>query len=152
VAASDVEDVIQDILVRLVRRDPIDAIESPKRYLFQVAQATLIDRHRRDVSRSTGLHCELAEAHHPRDEFSPHRILEGAEAVRTAHAILAGMPPRRREILLAARIEGCSQRAIAHRYGISTSAVEKHLARALQDLSEGFPAGPHRPTMLRAVG
>jgi len=133
-AANEVEDLVQDVFVRLAQRDATSAVEAPKRYLFRVARAALIDRHRRNVSRCSAQHRELTELDHPPDELSPLRILEAREKVRTARAVIAAMPERRREILFALRLEGASAKAVAARYGISTSAVEKHLTRALRAL------------------
>lgn len=135
-AANEVEDVVQEVFLRLAQRDAGSAIETPKRYLFQVAKAALIDRHRRNVSRCSAEHRELTEFDHPPDELSPLRILEAREEVQAARAVIAAMPERRREILIALRLEGASAKTVAARYGISTSAVEKHLTRALRSLAE----------------
>ena len=152
VAASEVDDVIQDIFVRLARREAADVIETPKRYLFQVAKAALIDRHRRETSRCAAQHCELSDINHPADELSPLRVLQAREDMRVAREVIAAMPARRREILIALRLEGASLKAVAARYGISTSAVEKHLTRALQGLAERLPAADRTgATQRRAI-
>jgi len=149
VAAHDVEDVVQDVFLRLARRDGGAELETPKRYLYQVARAALIDRHRRDVSRHAAQHCDLSDANQPVDALSPLRVLEGREDVRAARAVIAAMPQRRREILVAVRLEGCSLKVVAARYGISTKAVEKHLARAFHDLCDGVPADDRATRRLR---
>jgi len=43
---------------------------------------------------------------------------------------MAELPPRQREILLAARLDGLPRREIANRLGISLRLVEKELQRA----------------------
>jgi len=149
VAAHDVEDVIQDVLLRLARRDEPAELETPKRYLYQVARAAIIDRHRRDVSRHAAQHCDLSEVNQPVDAISPLRVLEGREDVRAARAVIAAMPARRREILVAVRLEGCNLKTVAARYGISTSAVEKHLTRAMHDLCDGVPADDRATRRMR---
>ena len=55
--------------------------------------------------------------------------------MRAAGAALAQLPQRTREILLAVRVEGHSLKTVAARHGISTSAVEKHITRALKALA-----------------
>ncbi|HEX7946611.1 MAG TPA: sigma-70 family RNA polymerase sigma factor [Phenylobacterium sp.] len=135
-AANEVEDVVQDVFLRLAQRDTTSPVETPKRYLYQVARAAVIDRHRRNVSRCVAEHRELTEGDHPSDDLSPLRILEAREDVRAARAVIAAMPERRREILIALRLEGASAKTVATRYGISTSAVEKHLTRALRSLAD----------------
>lgn len=138
--ANEVEDVVQEVFLRLAQRGAGAVVETPKRYLFQVARAALIDRHRRDVSRCSAQHRELMEIDHPPDDLSPLRILEAREEVQAARAVIAAMPERRREILIALRLEGASAKTVAARYGISTSAVEKHLTRALRSLEACAPA------------
>ena len=64
--------------------------------------------------------------------------MQAHEDVRAAREVIAAMPERRRDILIALRLEGASLKVVAARYGISTSAVEKHLTRALQSLSESL--------------
>lgn len=55
--------------------------------------------------------------------------------MRAARAALALLPQRTREIFLAVRLEGQSLKQVAASHGISTSAVEKHITRALNTLS-----------------
>lgn len=70
----------------------------------------------------------------------PDEALAAAERLKRVTTVLDSMRPRTREIFLMHRVEGygCSQ--IAERFGISLSAVEKHIARAvlaLMDAVEG---------------
>src|SRR3546814_13873364 len=44
VPAADLDDVLQDVLLNIIRRADAAAIAHPKCYLFQAAQAALIDR------------------------------------------------------------------------------------------------------------
>jgi len=133
--AVETEDLIQDILLRICRRADVGVVAYPKRYLFQVASAAIVDRHRWDTSRCAPLHCELTSAHHPIDEHSPLRILLAREHVGATEAALEALPDRTREIILAMRLEGWSLKSLASRYAISTGAVEKHVTRAVKALS-----------------
>jgi RNA polymerase sigma-70 factor (ECF subfamily) len=135
--ASEVDDVVQDIFMRLVHRGEAGQVQHPRRYIFQVAVATLIDRHRYVTSRCGPLHCELLDIELPADELSPDRFLMARDDVRAAHRVLNALPERTREILISVRVEGDSLKAVAERHGISVSAVEKHLIRALRALREG---------------
>jgi len=136
IPADDVDDVIQDIFMRLVQRGGA-TVDHPRRYLFKVALRTLIDRRRAARSRRAELHCELLDTDLPPDELSPERHLAAREDVKAARAVLAGLPPRTRDILVAIRIDGGTAKAVAAQHGISVSAVEKHLVRALRALRQG---------------
>jgi RNA polymerase sigma factor (sigma-70 family) len=134
--ASEVDDVVQDVFVRLVHRGEGSEVRHPRRYLYQVALATLVDRHRHETSRCSRLHCDLLDAELPGDELSPDRFLLARESVRSAQRVLGELPDRTRGILIAVRVEGASLKTVADRHGISVSAVEKHLVRALRALRE----------------
>jgi len=135
VPVSDLEDVLQDVLLSIVRRASADAVAHPKCYLFQAAQAALIDRHRRQTTRRTACHCQLDESDHPVDDISPLRILLARDDVQAVEETLRQLPERTQEILVAMRIEGSSLKTLASRYNISTSAIEKHVTKAAKALS-----------------
>lgn len=148
-SAVEADDVIQDVFLRLCQCAPWQTVEFPKRYLFQVAQAVMIDRRRRAVSRCALMHCELTDGHHPADELSPLRILLAHEEVQAVQTVLKNLPLRTQEIIIAIRLEGATLKSLAARYKISTSAVEKHIGRALRALSsaldEDVPAASTPP-------
>ncbi|MGN6596136.1 RNA polymerase sigma factor [Sphingopyxis terrae] len=135
VPAADLDDVLQDVLLSIVRRADAAAVVHPKCYLFQAAQAALIDRHRRHTSRRRDCHCPLDEPDHPVDELSPLRILLARDEIRAVESTLSKLPERTQEILVAVRVEGSSLKSLASRYNISTSAIEKHVTKAAKALS-----------------
>ena len=135
VPVSDLDDVLQDVLLSIVRRADAAIVTHPKCYLFQAAQAALIDRHRRQTTRRTACHCPLDEPDHPVDEMSPLRILLARDEVRAVEETLSQLPERTQEILVAIRVEGSSLKSLASRYNISTSAIEKHVTKAAKALS-----------------
>ena len=135
VPISDLDDVLQDVLLGIVRRADAAAIAHPKCYLFRAAQAVLIDRHRRQATRRADCHCPLDEPDHPVDEMSPLRILLAKDEVRAVEATLGKLPERTQKILVAIRIEGSSLKSLASQYNVSTSAIEKHVTRAAKALS-----------------
>lgn len=136
VPPSDVEDVIQDVFLGIVRRADAAMVSHPRHYLFRAAQATLIDRHRRQTARRFSQHCELNEAADPVDQRSPLRILLARDDVRAAEHVLRQLPARTQEIIVAIRLEGMSLKSLARRYNVSTSAIEKHVTKASKALAQ----------------
>lgn len=61
-----------------------------------------------------------------------------SELVSLVGSILAGLPERTREIFIKSRLEGLKNREISEELGISVTAVEKHISRALAALSSGL--------------
>jgi RNA polymerase sigma-70 factor (ECF subfamily) len=75
-------------------------------------------------------------------EFDPRDERPGPEVQHTARErwarlsrAIAGLPPGQRVVLLLARLEGLSQREIAHTLAITEGAVESRLVRALRTLA-----------------
>ncbi|MDI1296884.1 MAG: sigma-70 family RNA polymerase sigma factor, partial [bacterium] len=68
-------------------------------------------------------------------DIGPDRILAGREALKTALAALERLPERTRTIFVLRRLEGMRYLEIARRLGLSVSAVEKHMVRAVAHLA-----------------
>lgn len=54
--------------------------------------------------------------------------------------VMSRLPERSREVFALSRFEGLKNREIAERLGISQTAVEKHISRAIRSFSEYFKA------------
>jgi RNA polymerase sigma-70 factor (ECF subfamily) len=132
---SDVDDLVQDVLVRMHVRGQADPIANVEGYLFQVAASVLTDRARRDIVRHRGAHHELTEALHPVDELTPERVLRGREDVDRLAAALEEMPILTRDAFVLHRFEEMSYDAIGEHLGISTSAVGRHIMKAIRFLA-----------------
>jgi RNA polymerase sigma-70 factor (ECF subfamily) len=148
---DDVDDLIQEVLLRIQKRKAGGAVDNYEGYLFEVAANVLIDRSRRDKTRRRREHCELTEFDHPVDDISPERVLQGREKVARILNALNELPDRTRHVFVLARFEGLSYKDIAKRFGISVSAVEKHVMKAFRHLTERLrneegpsPARGHR--------
>lgn len=128
---ADVEDMTQEALLRLLRT-PAD-LDNDEAYMLRIATNLLRDRFRREQSHHTARHEPLdAHAHDwPSDAPCGERVYEDRERLRRFQHELDLLPPRCREVFLLQRYEGMTYAAIARHLGISTSAVEKHMMRAL---------------------
>lgn len=132
---SSVDDLVQDVMVRMLARRAQDQIENPEAYLFRTAANVLRDRARRDLVRKTELHNELTELEHPVEEFSPERVISGREEIARVVAALEELPQRTRDIFLMRRFDGLSYNDISARVGLSVSGVEKQIAKAAAHLA-----------------
>lgn len=131
---DDAEDLLHDAWVGLVERRT--AADRPAAMLARAAATRGIDAHRRAARRGPTVPIEgmgdlLADAAPLQDEMliARHRL----ERLRGG---VAKLPPRTREIFLLHRLEGRRYREIADDLGISQSAVEKHIARAMAALTD----------------
>lgn len=133
--ACEVDDLVQDVALRMQTRRTTDRVENIEGYLFQVAQSVLTDRGRRDTVRHRSAHDSLEEFHHPVEERSPERVLQGKEHLAHLVAAMGTLPERTRQAFVLHRFEEMSYASIARHMGISVSAVEKHIMRAIKQLA-----------------
>jgi RNA polymerase sigma factor (sigma-70 family) len=132
---AEVEDMVQDVFARMVARDSPEPIENLNGYILKTASSVLADRARLRSSRGSGLHVAFDSELHGEEEIDPERVLAGREDLHAATASLLGLPERTRTVFILRRLEGQRYRDIARHLGISVSAVEKHMVRAIQHLS-----------------
>ena len=132
---TEVDDLVQEVFVRIVARDSPDPVEHLGGYVFQTAASVLSDRFRRRAARSADAHLPFNPELHADKEIDVGRVLEGRESLRAATAALLSLPERTRAIFILHRLEGCGYREIGGRLGISVSAVEKHMVRAVRHLT-----------------
>jgi RNA polymerase sigma-70 factor (ECF subfamily) len=127
---TDADDLIQEVFLRLARRADFQSIRHLEGYLFEVAANVLQDHLRLSRSRAFGLHDELKETD-VREDFSPERVLIGKDNLGCVARALRELPERARMAFVLHRLEGLRQPEIAWRLGVSVSAVEKYIIRAL---------------------
>jgi RNA polymerase sigma-70 factor (ECF subfamily) len=145
VSRAEAEDLTQEVFLRIAGRPEGENRELAEGFIFTVAANLLRDQARRARSRSSGNHLSLEAGEVPPDDgaalvetLEPERILMSREVLARVLRALDLVPPRTRDIFLLFRLEGMRQREIAHLHGISVSAVEKHIVKALKQLAREF--------------
>jgi RNA polymerase sigma-70 factor (ECF subfamily) len=133
--AAAVEDLTQEVFLRLLRRSSLQEIDNATGYIFQVA-ANLLNEHlrsgmRRIPAASGRSSKEVAE---PSEERSPERIFLAREEQERMVVALRELSERTRTILILNRFEELSGTEIAQRLGVSVSLVEKEMMRAIAHL------------------
>jgi RNA polymerase sigma-70 factor (ECF subfamily) len=134
--SAEVEDMVQDVFARMVARDSAEPVEHLGGYISKTAASVLADRARRRSSHGAGLHVAFDSELHGEEPIDPERILGGRQDLHTATAALLSLPERTRTVFILRRLEGKKFREIAAHLNISVSAVEKHMLRAIQHLTQ----------------
>lgn len=132
---EDAEDAVQEVFVRLSRRQGLAGLENVEGYLFETAASVAVDHHRRRRVRSEDRHDPYDETRHAVSDFASDRVLEGKQELAMVLAGLRELPERTRHVFLLARLERMRHAEIGRRLGISVSTVEKHVVKALVHLS-----------------
>lgn len=128
-------EVLHETYLRLHRSDAIGVISHPESYIFQVARNIAADIRRGERRRAAQVEI-LETVVQPGDTPDLSREMEARSQVNVLKHALSELSPRRRAILIAARIDGLSHDTIAQRFGISRTMVQKELRRALEHCVE----------------
>ena len=138
---SQAEDLVQDVLLRVIRARESGAIENPESYVFKVAANLL-----KDLRRRAGRHPILVPHsieedpldERPEtlvDERSPERVLIGQTTLAEVLRALEELSELTRNVFILFRLEHMKQKDIATLFGISQSTVEKHVMKAVIHLT-----------------
>jgi RNA polymerase sigma-70 factor (ECF subfamily) len=137
----DPEELLNIAFLRLERYSAGHTVKNPKAFLVQTAKNALIDNYRHEQI-SARYAEDMIQNAQDRDESPLQDEVFAARArLDRVKRGLDQLPPRTKEIFLMYRLEELKCREIACRLGISESAVEKHIAKAMFFLtkwSEGW--------------
>lgn len=124
---ADVDDVIQEAYVRLLRKREETEVVSAKAFLFAVARNLALDRLRhRQVSRTEPLAESEAWSVLEEGDGIPETIAHHQELELLTEAIQS-LPDRCRQIFTLRKVYGLSQPEIAERLGVSENTVSAQL-------------------------
>lgn len=139
----EAEDLTQEVFMRLAGAD-LDNISISKReaYVFTVASNLLRDRARRERVRSN-IRQEIEQQPELGVELlDPHRVAEGQDMLKSLYGALGELPERTRRIFILFRMENVARKTIAAQFGITESAVDKQVSRAMGFLIERLGGRP----------
>lgn len=134
-SAERAEDALQDAWMRLEGVTPAEPVRRPFSYLLRIAYFLALKRlHKERVSATID---DARSALDLIDETpDPERVAVARSELAAVREALAELTPRRRQILIAARLEGLPMRAIAEQHGISLRMTELELKAALRHCGE----------------
>jgi len=129
---SDAPDLAQEVYLRMLRVNDVQAIESPQRYLFTVASNLL--KENAVLERRRGTQVEVDEAS---EEWQLQELpnfegdVDTAQRVQRLGVVLAQLSPKCRAAVVMQYRFGLSYQEIADRLEVSPHMVKKYLTQAL---------------------
>jgi RNA polymerase sigma factor (sigma-70 family) len=132
----DVEDLVQEVFIRLSHRQNLQEIEYLEGYIFQTAVNVMRDRARRQAVRKVHQHEPLEECELPTNDYSPERVLQGRQQLERAITALSELPDRTQQVFVLRLYEGLKQEEIATRLKMSVEGVRFHLRRAKAHITQ----------------
>lgn len=122
-------DLVQDVFLRLWERRS-QALDNETAYLRRSVNNAIIDHVRAERIRSSYVEGILPEQY-AAPVPTPLDHVEPRDQIRRLDSQIRSLPERTRHIFLLSKVHGCTYSEIAEALGISQSAVEKHMARAM---------------------
>jgi RNA polymerase sigma-70 factor (ECF subfamily) len=143
-AGADVEDVRQEIYVRLLAGARKELPMNAGAFLHTVARNHLINvaQHARIVS--VEFVAELERSRYMPDLFETDRQLDARDELRRALSALDRLPPRCREVVQLRKIEGLTRAEAAERMGVGIDTIEKQLTNGLRAIADFMLGGSGR--------
>jgi len=144
---AEAEDLTQDTFVRLVAAIEREQPDDPEAFVFKIATNLLRDRGRKAVARAgvalrdvdQNLVSEVTREF--LEDRTPERVLLARTEVADVMRALDELGEKVRDVYLLHRLEGLKHKEIAMLFGISVSAVEKHVMKANLHLAVRFGGG-----------
>ena len=138
-SASEAEDLTQDVFERVLKVLHHSSVANAEALIFRIAVNLLRDRSRRQVTRGSEQPLTADNIASFADaltvDLSPERVVLGETTLADVLRALQELGERTRAIFYLYRLENLKIREIAAIYGISASAVEKHVSKALLHLT-----------------
>jgi RNA polymerase sigma-70 factor (ECF subfamily) len=134
-SSHDIEDVLQDTYIRALEAEKKSEISSPKAFLYRVTRNIAINYKVRKARELTGL---LEELDFPEALETEPLVVSVEQEQRFSYFCRAvkHLPPQCRRVFVLRKVYGLSHQEIADQLHLSTSTVEKHLARGLNACRE----------------
>jgi RNA polymerase sigma factor (sigma-70 family) len=139
-------DALHDAYLRLQGKDSgADAadpsIAHPAAYLYRMAFHIAVDQGRSGERRlTTGEIDEMLDV--ADDTPGPVQIAEGRQDLSRLLTDLESMPQRRREILLAVRLDGATREQLAAHYGVALRTIDRELEKGYAFCLERMQGDP----------
>ena len=126
-AAADIDDISQEVFLRLLRYDRAELVDRPQAYLFKIASNVSVEWRTRASRRLPHDPAWLADLV---DAVSPESELLEDDAVGQLEAAVLSLPVRAREILRLRFADGLTYAQVAEKLGVSLKVVSRDIERA----------------------
>ena len=133
---SDVNDIRQDVYVRVFEAAKQEIPKSAKAFVFAIARNLLIDRVRNERIVPIEAAADIVTHAVVSDEPGPDRSLIARDDLRRLNDALDRLPNRCREAFLLLQVQDLPRREIAARMGIAEKTVNAHLSDAMRLLAD----------------
>jgi RNA polymerase sigma factor (sigma-70 family) len=137
--ASDVQDLAQEVFLRLLRIDRHDTIRSSEAYLFTIAHHVLHQEFMRRSAMPEAIEITaLADEMESPPPTDPARRVEMQQEFEQLKRAVHQLSPKALAVLILHRRDGYSLEEVGARLGFSRSMAAKYLAKALSQCRQHY--------------
>jgi len=136
--AGEAADLRQDIYAQLIATAQKQIPNPTKPLVFAIAHNILVDRMRRERVVPMDTISDMEKLGLASDAPPPDRVVMARDELRHLREAIDRLPPRCREVVMMARIEGLAGRDIAARLNLDETTVSRHLKKGMQLLVDGL--------------
>jgi RNA polymerase sigma factor (sigma-70 family) len=133
------DEALNETWLRLSRDGDLGPVKEPRAYLLRMAVNIAIDRRRAGARLASAADIDALLAL-PDSGPGPEREAMARLELQALERALQRLTPRRRQILVAVRLEGQSCRDVAEKLGVSRRTVEMELSQALAHCAQQMVA------------
>ena len=133
--SRDIDDVAQEVYLRLVRHPRLDKIEVRFSLLCKMASDIIKDRYRKQCVRKEKAHISFDEYGINSPMLSPEQMLESKEGVSVIKKAFKSLNRKSRKAIILHRFRNMTYEQIGMEMDISISMVRKHILHALQHIT-----------------
>lgn len=127
------EDILQEVMLRVVEQSRKQEISNPLAYAYRVADSVIFTHAGKYAAEAEVLNEDLKCDRPLADE-----VLQHKEKVAIFQNALSNLTPLQREIFLRRHVDGRSRQEIAETLDMNLEAVKKHLVRAMAELARAI--------------
>lgn len=139
---SEVDDLLQEIYVRVYESAEKSPPVAVKSLLFTAARNLMTDRARRARVVTIEAVGDIEELSACVDEVTPERRLSARQELKALANAFESLSPRCREVVWLRRVDELSQKEVAARLGVSDRTVETYLIRGMQAVADALFTKP----------
>jgi RNA polymerase sigma-70 factor (ECF subfamily) len=142
---SDIEDLLQDVYIRVYEAAKRQIPDKAKPFVFTTARNLLINRVRDSAVVPIEAVADLDALNVAMDMPGPDRTAAARDELRRLSEAIDRLPPHCRDVIVLRRIENLSRSEIAQRLNIAETTVSSYLTEAIYALSHLLNADPADP-------
>ncbi len=129
--AHEIDDVIQEVYLRLLDLREVAEIREPRGYLMQMAKNLVLDRLRHEAVLRIDVPDDLEQLAVADPAAGPERVALARAELDWVLRQIARLPRRCRQVVRARRLYGWSQQVTAQMLGLSENVVEKETMKGM---------------------